>query len=424
VIAAAGYEQQMTRRRATRAWLPVALLGLLAGSVLALPGMAAADDVPPQITGMSASSDVTPGGLQIQIVGANFTDVRGVLFGTHKATDVDVRGSSVLAVTVLAHKAGWVMVRVVTSSGTSQDAAEAKFRYAPLSFAGTKLNGGWTAGQEAAIAARFRATAAARRAVPKAARAPYWTSAMGQTAVRLAERWKGLPYSFDGGTAAGPSAGVCDSNVRGQWFDCRVWGFDCSGLVLYSWAPYVGLVHYAATQYLQAGRFHPSVDSLQPGDLLFYSTGGVRGIHHVAMYVGKGRVIQAGLQGYPVQEIPIDEALGGDYYGATRPMSTGKQAAAASVSRIEGSQGATTGGTTITIRGNHFSSASVVIFGGVRTYDFTVFSQHAIQVKVPSQAAGAVTVKVSNAWGTSRPVPTAVYTYADPAAPASPLARP
>jgi hypothetical protein len=180
------------------------------------------------------------------------------------------------------------------------------------------------------------------------------------------------------------------------------------------------MAHYAATQYLQAGKFHPSINSLQPGDLLFYSSGGVRGIHHVAMYEGHGRVIQAGLEGYPVQEISIDQALGDDYYGNTRPMSTGKQAPAASVSRIEGSAGTTGGGATITIRGNHFSTASVVLFGGTRTYDFKVFSTHAIQVTVPPHDAGTVTVKVGNAWGTSRPVASAVFTYSDPVAPVQP----
>ena len=34
-----------------------------------------------------------------------------------------------------------------------------------------------------------------------------------------------------------------------------------------------------------------TADSMQPGDLLFYSKGG--GVNHVAMYIGNGQVVHA-----------------------------------------------------------------------------------------------------------------------------------
>ena len=97
-------------------------------------------------------------------------------------------------------------------------------------------------------------------------------------------------------------------------------GFDCSGLTLYAYAPYRRLDHYAATQYGQAGRVHPNVASLMPGDLVFWSSNGtVSGIGHVAIYIGGGNVIQAPFSGAFIEITPLDQVESG-YFGATRPL--------------------------------------------------------------------------------------------------------
>jgi cell wall-associated NlpC family hydrolase len=139
-----------------------------------------------------------------------------------------------------------------------------------------------------------------------------WSPAKGRAAVARAERWLGMPYSFAAGNAHGPSYGVCSySNA------CHVYGFDCSGLSLYAWAGSgVYMDHYAASQYVSAGSVHPSVDQLQPGDLTFWSTGGVSGIHHVAIYIGNGNVVEAPHTGDVVK---IRSLWFNGYYGATRP---------------------------------------------------------------------------------------------------------
>ena len=99
-----------------------------------------------------------------------------------------------------------------------------------------------------------------------------------------------------------------------------MFGFDCSGLTLYGWAPYLHLDHYAATQYSQAGSYHPNTSSLMPGDLVFWSSnGGQSGIHHVAIYIGNGDVIQAPQSGDIVRVTPLGQ-VGWGYFGATRPL--------------------------------------------------------------------------------------------------------
>lgn len=66
-------------------------------------------------------------------------------------------------------------------------------------------------------------------------------------------------------------------------------GFDCSGLSKYIFAQYgVDLPHYAASQFNMGTPV--STDELQPGDLLFWGPGNP---HHVAMYIGNGKYIEA-----------------------------------------------------------------------------------------------------------------------------------
>jgi peptidoglycan DL-endopeptidase RipA len=144
----------------------------------------------------------------------------------------------------------------------------------------------------------------------------HWTPAAGQRAAARAHQWLGEPYAWAGGNSSGPTYGVCAGD--GAFNDCHVKGFDCSGLAMYAWAQ-AGLAHYAATQYLQGSR-HPNVASLMPGDLVFWSSNGtVGGIHHVAIYLGGGNVVQAPQSGDVVRVTPLAQVSSG-YFGATRPL--------------------------------------------------------------------------------------------------------
>lgn len=68
-------------------------------------------------------------------------------------------------------------------------------------------------------------------------------------------------------------------------------GTDCSGFTMSVYAHFgYGLPHSSGSQ-SGCGR-SVSLDSLQPGDLLFYTNGG-SGIGHVALYIGGGQVVHA-----------------------------------------------------------------------------------------------------------------------------------
>jgi cell wall-associated NlpC family hydrolase len=65
--------------------------------------------------------------------------------------------------------------------------------------------------------------------------------------------------------------------------------FDCSGLTAAAWARGgVSLAHYSGAQYQQTIRI--SANDLQPGDLVFYGSGGS---NHVEIYIGGGMVVSA-----------------------------------------------------------------------------------------------------------------------------------
>ena len=65
--------------------------------------------------------------------------------------------------------------------------------------------------------------------------------------------------------------------------------FDCSGLVVYAYRSVgVNLDHYSWSQYKQTERI--SLKDAVPGDLAFYFENGA---HHVALYIGDGKVVQA-----------------------------------------------------------------------------------------------------------------------------------
>jgi cell wall-associated NlpC family hydrolase len=77
--------------------------------------------------------------------------------------------------------------------------------------------------------------------------------------------------------------------------------FDCSGLTLYAWRRAgVQLEHRSYDQYHQTKRI-PVKEAL-PGDLVFYLDNGA---HHVGMYIGRGKIVNASDYGVGVIISPM-----------------------------------------------------------------------------------------------------------------------
>jgi cell wall-associated NlpC family hydrolase len=111
--------------------------------------------------------------------------------------------------------------------------------------------------------------------------------------IRRAMSQMGVPYSWGGGSATGPSNGI-DSGSGTV-------GFDCSGLILYAFAGVgIKLPHYSGSQY-QMGRQVPS-SQMRRGDVIFYGPGGAQ---HVTLYLGQGQMLEAPYTGSTVKISPV-----------------------------------------------------------------------------------------------------------------------
>jgi peptidoglycan DL-endopeptidase CwlO len=115
------------------------------------------------------------------------------------------------------------------------------------------------------------------------------SSASGSSVVSIAMQYLGTPYVWAGSS---PS------------------GFDCSGFVMYVYTKLgIHLPHSSRMQYPLGKAVSRS--QLQPGDLVFF----YNPIHHVGIYIGDGKMIDAAGTG---KDVRIDSVDRSSYYGACR----------------------------------------------------------------------------------------------------------
>jgi len=122
---------------------------------------------------------------------------------------------------------------------------------------------------------------------------------LGARAVAIAEQYLGVPYVWAG---ANP-----------------LYGFDCSGLVMYVYGQLgIGLTHFSGAQWNEGTRIL-TTDDLAPGDLVFFYPG-ARGPEHVGIYIGGGDFIHAPHTGDVVKISSLnDSTYSFSYVGAVRP---------------------------------------------------------------------------------------------------------
>jgi cell wall-associated NlpC family hydrolase len=113
---------------------------------------------------------------------------------------------------------------------------------------------------------------------------------IGPTAAGVARSMVGAPYRYGGNT---PS------------------GFDCSGLVRYSFARAgrPGLPH-SVRGLAELARPVP-IDSIEAGDLLFFSLGWLKKKSHVGIYLGDRRFVHAPSSGKSVEIVSFDHVYWG-----------------------------------------------------------------------------------------------------------------
>lgn len=138
--------------------------------------------------------------------------------------------------------------------------------------------------------------------------------------VAAALRWVGTDYAWGGGDRTGPTKGIRDGGVADSFGDYMKIGFDCSGLMEFAyWAgahmSIGGTTYeqYPSTRKDQVGGGDMTPAQMKPGDLIFY--GG--DLHHVAMYIGGGKIVEAPESGSKVHVVAWSKR---DQYAVTRPL--------------------------------------------------------------------------------------------------------
>lgn len=108
-------------------------------------------------------------------------------------------------------------------------------------------------------------------------------SPSGKAIVDAAVAFKGTPYSWGGGGLKGPTLGTAQG--------AKTKGFDCSSLLQYSVYQATGkkIPRVAQAQYGAATPI--SIQAAKPGDAIFFGT--TKNVHHVGIYLGDGKFIEA-----------------------------------------------------------------------------------------------------------------------------------
>ncbi|MFD9793161.1 NlpC/P60 family protein [Streptomyces sp. NPDC059070] len=163
----------------------------------------------------------------------------------------------------------------------------------------------------------------------------------------------GTWYSWGGGHGGSPGASygwVDQSDPERSKNDPYRKGFDCSGLVRWAWSQAVGYdvmgnTTAAGIYSLPGQRLGTDTSALSPGDIVFW---GRRSVHHVAIYLGAGKIVEARESDTHVMVSDLNSHDMGDYAGGLRFMGG------------MGSGNHMTWGTGINVRSAAARSASVV----------------------------------------------------------------
>jgi cell wall-associated NlpC family hydrolase len=135
------------------------------------------------------------------------------------------------------------------------------------------------------------------------------SAAAAQAAIDAAMSQLGVRYSWGGGGTNGPGYGID--------LDANVIGYDCSGLTQYAYARAgISIPRNSRSQFSDLPKVAKA--DLQPGDLVFWANDPADSstIHHVAIYLGGKKVVQAPESGDVVK---VSDMWWSGYAGAVRP---------------------------------------------------------------------------------------------------------
>jgi cell wall-associated NlpC family hydrolase len=100
-----------------------------------------------------------------------------------------------------------------------------------------------------------------------------------------------------------------------RWGDEGEEGFDCSGLIRYAFGKQgIVLPRRSRDQAREGAPVDKTLDALQAGDILTFSTSGGSTVSHVGLYVGNGKFIHSARQGVQLSVLSPDDVSGRWWY--------------------------------------------------------------------------------------------------------------
>ena len=122
------------------------------------------------------------------------------------------------------------------------------------------------------------------------------------------------PAGASGARAAAANVVVTAIGAMGtpyRWGGTGDNGFDCSGLIQYSYAKWGIVVPRRSVEQARAGHEVPRyIESLLAGDILTFADQPGGNVTHVGLYVGNGRFIHSARNGVQVSVLSADDSVG------------------------------------------------------------------------------------------------------------------
>jgi hypothetical protein len=341
----------------------------------------------PAVSGISPVSGSTAGGDTVTVTGSGFAGATAVDFGATPGTNVTISSGTSLTVTSPAGAPGSVDVTVVGPGGTSAVVPADAFDYhAPPAITSISAPGGVTAGGTAVTitGSGFNGTTAVKFGSSTAA-----FTVVNDTSITV--------------TSPAHAAGTVDIRVTD---DVGTSPIVVADQFTYAGAPTVTLLL-------------PNSGPLAGGNTVVISgTGFLPGSTvNFGILAGTGVVVNSPTQitvtapaGIGTSNVQVTTSGGSSDTSGT--VDDYSYLAAPTVLGVSPSTGPRAGGTTVTLTGTGFGSATAVQFGTVSVTSFSIDSPTQITVTSPAQvASGAVDVTVITTAGTSATGPLDQFTY-------------
>jgi hypothetical protein len=335
----------------------------------------------PIVSGVSAGTATTAGGVSVTISGSNFNNATAVLFGTVPTYQFIVESNTTLSAVVPVSAAGTVDVRVTNPDGTSAVSGGDAFSYTAASDVPTVSGLGTTSGATG-----------------------------GGTSVTIS----GTNFSDVSGVFFGDEP-AASFTVASSTSITAVAPPHTSGTVDVTVATSAGVSASASADHFSYTATAPAVSGIAPAS---GPTGGGTVVVLSGSNFNGATAVEFG--GVDATAFSVDSAT---QITATAPAGTAGTAhvtvttaygtsstssadlftyvAAPTVTGLDVSAGSTLGGTTVVLTGSNFSGLVAVSFGGTPAAALTVDSSTQITATTPAQFAGLVDVTVTTPQGTS-----------------------